>query len=283
MTRLPRPLHAAWRRLVPTIAALAVFGAAPVSHAQFAAAISPPRIELDAAPGATVRSVVEITNTGGVASTFRIYTNDWSLTADGKVNFSDELLPGSCRPWVAIERRQITVQGLSRLRYRIEVTPPADAAAVECRFALMVESSEQGIDAGALKVPMSGRIAVIVYARVGDVRADLRVVRNTVAQSDGKTVPALEVHNAGQATGRFVGFVTATQDNGSTVDLAPNSVPVLPGMTRIVELLPVPAPDRPNDKPPELRWPLRVRGQLETGVPNTAKTVLDAVFEPNRR
>ena len=171
------------------------------------------------------------------------------------------------------------MQASARLRYRIEVTPPADTAPVECRFALMVESSEQDVDAGALKLPMSGRIAVIFYVRVGEVRPDLRVVRTLVVSSDGKPVPALEVLNAGQATGRFFGFVSASFEGGAAVDLSPNSVPILPGMQRSVELLPVPPADRPNDKPPTLRWPLRVRGQLETGVPNAPKTAVDALFD----
>lgn len=259
--------------------ALAVVCAGSPAAAQFSAAISPPRVELDAPAGKTVRSVIEITNTSPLAGEYKVYTNDWSLTADGKINFSSELADDSCRSWVAIERKQISVPSGSRFRYRFEVSPPFDTAARECRFALMIESSEQGVESGPVNIPMSGRIGVIVYARVGDVVPDLRVVRSLVAQSDGKAVPALEVFNAGQATGRFFGFVTARLADGSVVDLSPNSVPILPGMRRTVELLPVPPADRPNDKSPELRWPLRVSGTLETGLPNGPKTPVDVSYE----
>jgi hypothetical protein len=270
-----------WLRLglLGPAAALAMGRAA----AQFSVAISPPRLELDAPAGQTVRSVIELTNASAAAGNFRVYTNDWTLADDGKIEFKEELAADSCRPWVAIERRQVSVAAGARMRYRIEVAPPAGAASRECRFAVMFEGSEEGVESGPVKIPMSGRVGVIVYVRVGDVRAELRVERVFVAQSEGRPVPALAVFNAGQATSRFFGFVTAELPGGAVVDLAPNSVPVLPGMRRTVELLPLPPADRPGDKPPELRWPLRVRGTLESSLANSPKTGLDATLDSGSR
>ena len=55
------------------------------------------------------------------------------------------LRPGSCRPWVAIDRSDLTIPGGGRARFRFEVTPPADAPTGECRFALMIEGDEPAV------------------------------------------------------------------------------------------------------------------------------------------
>ena len=94
------------------------------------------------------------------------------------------------------------------MRYRFEISVPADTPPQECRFALMVESAEQTIGSGAVQIPMSGRIGVIVYARVGPVRADLQVLGLKTVSGEAQTVPALMVMNVGTATGRLSGFIT---------------------------------------------------------------------------
>src|SRR5262245_51074928 len=111
---------------------------APLAHAQFAAAVTPPRFELSLKPGDRTRQVIEITNASGVEATYHVRTADWTLEPDGGVSFSDELQFQSCRPWVAIERREITIPAGGRYRFRFEVEPPADTLPHECRFALLI-------------------------------------------------------------------------------------------------------------------------------------------------
>ena len=251
----------------------------PRAEAQFSAAITPPRFELEVDAGKTQRSVLEITHGGVQAGTYRIYTSDWTMADDGNINFDSEALrPGSCRPWVALERREVQIAPSAKLRFRFEISVPADAQAQECRFALMVESAEQTIGSGAVQIPMNGRIGVIVYARVGAVRSDLGIVELKAVAGEAQTVPALIVKNAGTATGRFTGFVSATLPDGSVVDLTPNSIPILPGMQRVVELLPLPPADRPTQPAPQLKWPLRVKGSLESGPRDTPPIDVDAVL-----
>jgi hypothetical protein len=267
-----------WRMVAVAPGLMALLAAAP-AHAEFAAAISPPRFELDISPGDTQRSVLEIAHAGVSPGNYRLYTADWTMNAQGELAFSDELLPGSCRPWVAIERRNLTIAPAAKVRFRFEVSPPADAAPVECRFALMIESAEASAGPGAANFPMSGRIGVIVYARVAGVRPDLRIDAGLTTRIDGRDVPALRVSNVGQATGRFVGFLNARDANGRFVDLAPDSIPVLPGMTRVIGLLPVPPVDRPNDPPPKVdAWPLAVKGTLEVSGVQGVRLNVDRAF-----
>ena len=235
----------------------------PVADAQgFAAVVSPPRFEIVARPGERVRHVVEISNAAPQPAKYHLRTADWQITPDAGVSFTDDLAEGSCRPWVAIERREIDVPGNGSARYRFEVQPPADAPSGECRFALMIEGDEQTIRTeSGVQVPISGRIAVIVYVAVGDAAPNLRVAGATVAEVNGRMLPVLEVANSGNAHGRVAGFLTATDAQGRRLDLSPSTLPILPGETRRIAL----SPDDGPAGPVELAYPLTVRGTLELG------------------
>lgn len=83
-------------RLALTLASSAA--AVLPAHAQFSLAVSPPRFELSTRPGERVREVLELTHSDARAGAYKLKTADWTLRPDGSVDFSDELLPGSCRP-----------------------------------------------------------------------------------------------------------------------------------------------------------------------------------------
>jgi hypothetical protein len=78
-------------------------------------------------PGKTLRSVIEVSNRSTTPAHYFIHTADWSLSQDFSVTFRMTCSPDSCRPWVAIERPEVVVPGGGTLRYRFEVTVPADA------------------------------------------------------------------------------------------------------------------------------------------------------------
>ena len=133
------------------------------AHAEeFALSVSPPRFELSAEAGQTVRGVVELSNASTAATDLRFSTAEWELNADGGVRTIDAPKPDTCRPWVAIERREATLQAKSQLRYRFEVTPPAGTAPVECRFAIVVAGRDEKIKSGGIEFPVSAQIAVLV-------------------------------------------------------------------------------------------------------------------------
>lgn len=234
---------------------------APVVNAQgFNAAASPPRFELTAAPGSRSRQVLELTNAGALPAKYRIKTADWSLGPDASVTFYDELRPGSCRPWVALERPELTLPGGARARFRFEIAPPADAPAGECRFALLIEGDEPAVaKSDQLQIPVRGRLGVIVYLAVGDAAPKLSIVKATVEMRDGKRVPTLWVNNAGNAHGRLAGFLAGTDAQGRELEFGPSTFPVLPGETRALALAAQLGPNEPTE--PAL--PVTVRGTLE--------------------
>jgi len=255
---------------------LCMFGimVCPDGHAQgFAALVSPPRFELTAKPGATLRGVIEISNRSTTPGHYLIHTADWKFGPDFSVSFQDDLQPDGCRPWVAIERPEVVIPGGATLRYRFEVKVPADAPKGECRFAVMIEGADPSIASSkGLDMPVSGRIGVIVYAVVGAATPDLEVLGPTITKLNGQQLPTLRVHNSGTAHGRMTGFLTGTDAKGISYDFAPSDFPILPHEEREVFL----TPSTPTDDHPTLTFPVTVKGTLEWG---DHKTELNQRFE----
>ncbi len=247
---------------------------AGTAHAQgFAAIVSPPRFELASKPGKTLRAVIEISNRSTAPAKYHVRTADWTLAKDFSVDFTDELAPGSCRPWVAIERPEVVVPGAGTLRYRFEIAVPANAAAGECRFAIMIEGAEPSIARSqGLDVPVTGRIGVIVYAVIGDGAPDLEVFGPEVATLNGQKLPALRVHNSGNAHGRMGGFLSGKDAKGESYDFTPSDFPILPNEEREVYL----TPSTGGSDHPTLTFPVTVKGTLEWG---EKKTEIDQRFE----
>lgn len=261
------------RSLLILCAAACAFGAGVVRAQGFAALVSPPRFELAAKPGATLRSVIEVSNRSTGPGHYLIHTADWKLGADFGVSFQDELAADSCRQWVALERPDVVVPGGATLRYRFELKVPADAAPGECRFAVMIEGADPSMmrPAGVL-VPVTGRIGVIVYAVIGAGTPELEILAPLVATMNGQQVPTLKVHNSGSAHGRMSGFLTGTDAKGIAYDFTPADFPILPHEERAVFLTPSTA----SDEHPTLTFPVTVKGTLEWG---DHKTELNQRFE----
>lgn len=262
------------RRCVFLLSALAGISlCAPVQGQGFAALVSPPRFELSTQAGKTWRGVVEVSNRSTAPARYLVHTADWTFSADFSVNFHEDLQPGSCRPWVSIERPEIVVPGGATLRYRFEIAVPANAPAGECRFALMIEGAEPSIARSqGLDMPVTGRIGVIVYLTIGEGTPELEVFGPKIATLNGRQIPALRVHNSGTAHGRMTGFLTGKDAKGISYDFTPSDFPILPHEEREVFLTPSTA----TDDHPTLTFPVTVKGTLEWG---KRKTELNQLFE----
>lgn len=239
---------------------LALTSIGVVNAQSFAALVSPPRFELTGTPGKTVRAVVEITNADSHSAQYKIKTADWSLDKDSGVQFQDALQPGSCRPWVAIERREITVSAGAKIRYRFEINPPANTPATECRFALMIEGGDSAVETkGGLSFPVNGRIGLIVYLAVGAVAPQLEVVGSRVNLVNGVMTPVIVVKNSGNAHGRLTGFLNGTDSARNKLEFTPSNLPILAGETQTVPL----SVNQEEGKTIAIRFPITINGTLE--------------------
>ena len=254
-----RPSPILWFVLLPA-AALFALDARPAAAQGFAALVSPPRFELTAKAGATVRQVIEVSNRSAAPGHYRIHTADFDLTAQYGVTFHEDLQPNSCRPWVALERPEVTLPGGGTMRYRFEIAVPKDAPAGECRFGLLVEGVDPAVaQAGSVQLPIAGRIGVIVYIVIDGAAPKLEVFGPHIVTANGKRVPSLRVHNSGNAHGRISGFLSGKDANGAKYDFTPSDFPILPGEDREVYFM----PSLPNNDSPTLAFPVTVRGTLE--------------------
>lgn len=228
----------------------------------FGAMISPPRLELQAAPGSTLREQIEIHNTRQQTAEFNIRTADWDMDGNGKLTFhTPDLQPGSCRPWTRIERRTIHIAPDAGKRYRIEIDIPADAPTGECRLALLFEAPEQEHEAAAannISLPIRARVAVIIYVTVGDARPDLVVQGAHLDTVHGESTPVIQLRNRGDAHGRAGGFVTVTDARQRKFEYRFTPLPLLPGMQRDVPLQRAGEADKVTPVPP-----LDITGKLE--------------------
>lgn len=242
-------------------------------HAQeFAALVTPPRYELQIEPGKTTRQVLEISHLGAQTTPYRIYTADWTFAKDGTVSFYEPLQVGSCRPWVSLERREITLASKAKTRFRFEIAVPPDAVAGECRFAVMIEGRDQTVKASdAVSFPMAARIGVIVYATIGRGAPVLEIVGSLVETIEGRATPVLQILNTGNAHGRLSGVLDATDSSGAKFELSPSTLPIMPNETRKITLT-----ASPEDKiAANAKYPLTIQGNLEWA---DKKTMMNRVF-----
>lgn len=262
-----------------------------LARAQFAVSVTPPRFELSVEPGQVTRQVMEMTHAVVNPGSYSVYTVDWSMDDSGELTFYDKLQPGSCRPWVSIERKEVTIKMGARVRYRFEVAPPAGTTAQECRFALMIESKTQDVKTSeASSFPMNGRIGVIVYVSVGGAKAVFEPGAIALAPFDGQPTPMLTVRNTGNATGRLSGVLKGTDAAGASFEFTPASVPILPERTRQIALQRYEAPVRVSESisvpraQARIQWPLHLSGTLEYGVNGADRFELDRrISEPPSR
>jgi len=229
----------------------------------FSGLVSPARFELKAKPGQVLTNVLEIGNDAPVEDEFLVSTADWSLSKQGGVEFYDPLKPGSCRPWVRIERRTLKMAPRGMRKYRFEIHVPRDAPAQECRFAVVIEKAPESlplVSAGNIQFPLQGRISVIVYVAVGEVSPKLELRTVGMANINGNPTVAATFFNGGSAHGRPEGILEGTDASGKKIEFTVSSFPVLPGETRTVAIWPQ---EEANGKPPVIAYPLRLRGTIE--------------------
>lgn len=219
-----------------------VLATTPVWAGAFEVAVSPSRFEIGGNSGQRIGQSVDIHNVGTTATQVGLRTLDWTYTPEGDISYHDELLPDSCRPWVTLERKGMTVGARSKQSFRFQVDVPADAPRGECRFMLAVEGVEPAqqplIEAGgaSLNLPVSGRIAIAVYVAVNGAESRLEMSQVGVKNVNGRRTPVVTVSNAGDAHGRLEGSLEATDASGQSFELIPEGTPIMPGQTRVLPL-----------------------------------------------
>lgn len=256
--------HPTLRRCLLSSALAAAAGAALA--APFEVAVAPSRFEISGKSTQRIGQSLDIHNLGTASTEVTIRTLDWTYSPEGVVGYADELLPGSCRPWVTLERKTVRISARGKAVFRFQVDVPPDTPRGECRFMLAIEGVEPAhkavIEGGgaSLSLPVSGRIAVAVYVAVNGAESRMEMSEVGVKEIRGKRTPVVTVTNRGDAHGRLDGSLDAEDANGLKFELVPEGTPVMPGQTRTLPLI-MRAED--SQKPPEVAWPLKASGTLD--------------------
>jgi len=245
------------------LVALALICAATNAYG-FGGYVSPSRFELAGKPGQVISNVLEIGNDELSAASYKIYSADWTLDASGAVLF-DESAPtaASCRPWLRLERRQLKLGARGTRKLRFEVHIPADTKPMLCRFALMIDDDTDGatdVKIGNIQLPVAGRIGVVVYVAVGDVKANIEIQSIASETYQSRFMPVATVRNSGTLHARLEGTLEGRDATGQSIDFAVATLPILPGETR---KLPIWPNEDSKGKPPTVNYPLRLSGVIE--------------------
>lgn len=219
------------RRYVFAALGWGAFCIVPTPHAMasFDAMLSPPRLELSAKPGDVLRQSVNITNAGSEAATYNIKTADWELETGGRVAYHEAApRPGSCRPWLKLERRVVHLNAGQTRNFRIEIHVPPDAPGSECRFALLVAGEAAKIAPGAtVQIPVVGRMALIGYVSIGGAKPVLQLKGLSMGTEKGKMVVLATIENSGNAHGRLFGSLDVRDAKGRRLELVAEESPIM--------------------------------------------------------
>ena len=253
------------RGLILLLAA-AMLAATPV-YAGFDVSVSPPRFELHAKPGDTVRQTISINNLGNDPGRYLTKTADWELGHSGEALFQAGAPKGdSCRPWVRLERHEISVAPHDTRIYRFEVHVPKDAKKGECRFALLVSSKAGTVTPSGgsfIQIPIVGRLGVIVYVTIGDAKPVMKLEHIAMQKMNGKLLPAT-FRNSGDAHGRVSGNLEALDANHHKVVLIADGSVILPNSARTITLTPMDWSSGQGKTPTfDLALPMHIRGTLQ--------------------
>ena len=236
----------------------------PVHAGNFAVTVSPPRFELQGNPGKVIREIVEIHNTDVNKTVYSLRTADWNLSDDGGLTiYPPELQPGSCRPWVRMERLTLPLQSRAGKRLRFEIHIPEDAPDGECRVAILIEPGDNTATlarAKNIQFPIEGRIAIIIYVAIGDAKPVLALQSVKLQDVNGRLSPVAVLKNTGNAHGRPTGFLDGRDASGTRLDFTIAETPILPGQTRKGPLWQAPAE---GTDAIILQPPLQLKGTIE--------------------
>ena len=246
----------------------------------FSAGIAPSKFELVAKPGKVLRDTLTIMNASETDAGFSLRTTDWDINeTQGLEYFEDELVEGSCRPWVKLERKVITIRAQAQKRYRFEVHVPEDAEPGLCKFAILVEPANSATASvgndGQIRFPVVGRYAVIVYVTIGDAKAKADYSGLGSGEMGGLRLPTLKIQNTGLTYDRVFGRINAVDANGRKHLLIASAFPILPGHSEEILLVPDEAENGSVAKI-DMKYPLQLKGKFEFG---GEKYSLEETFE----
>lgn len=253
--------------LFQTLAVLAVLhAAAATATAQVSVEVSPLRVELKLAPGATHTQAVTLTNTGKDAVRVRVSIKDWHLAKDGAPQFAEpeDGRPYAASRWVRVTPPELVIQPAMEGTVRFSVSVPQGVEPAGYRSGIMFELAPASGEPIVRRRELSVRpqIATLIYANVGEPRAAVDLVDLRSRTLPEQTTILATLKSTGKRTVRTKGSLTIFGQGGAVVRTVPvPDVPVLPESERDVAIV---VADQEKPLPP---GEYRIEVKIDVGLP----------------
>lgn len=253
--------------LFQTLAVIAVLHAAAApAAAQVSVEVSPLRVELKLAPGATHTQAVTLTNTGKDAVRVRVSIKDWHLAKDGAPQFAEpeDGRPYAASRWVRVAPPELVIQPAMEGTVRFSVAVPQGVEPAGYRSGIMFELAPASGEPIVRRRELSVRpqIATLIYANVGEPRAAVDLVDLRSRSLPEQTTILATLKSTGKRTVRTKGSLTIFGQGGAVVRTVPvPDVPVLPESERDVAIV---VADQEKPLPP---GEYRIEVKIDVGLP----------------
>ena len=262
-----RQLHADGRlHVVGALTAALLLPAVPAA-AQSSVEVSPLRVELKAAPGASTTQAITVSNTGAAAMRVRATVSDWHLSRDGAPQFVDAATAKySATAWVRVAPPEIVVDAGKEATVRFTLTVPDGTTPAGYRTGILFEFSPAAAPPAGRgrEVQFRSRIATLIYANVGEPAASIELIDLQTRVPAGQPAQVIAVlKNSGTRTVRTRGTLMVYDKTGAVISqsVVPD-VPLLPESERELTI-PAFAADKPKPPPGEYR----IEVKIDAGMP----------------
>jgi P pilus assembly chaperone PapD len=207
---------------------------------QISVEVSPLRVEISGAPGASQTQAVTLRNQSDRPVRIRATVDDWSLSKDGTPQFSPAPPDTwtSASAWMRLAPPEQVVEPGQQAVVRFTLTVPADTPDGGYRTAVLFDfgAAENDLASRGRQVTFRSRVATVVYVTVGQPLVVVSLANLTVQPDpDGRLQAVATLANRGRVHVRTKGVLTVYGQAGTVVrQLDLPSAPVLPESERDV-------------------------------------------------
>jgi hypothetical protein len=227
------------KKTVILLFALASLAASTARAQEVSISAAPIRVEHLTKQGEKGTDVINLTNSGTTPVRLRVSIEEWTVDEKGAPIFSKPAgAEYSCAAWIRVNPLDFRIEPGQTREIRYSLAVPSDVrdggyhAAIVFRTVVDVKPGEP-----IKNVMIQGRLAVIVYERVGAPAVEGRIERlRTKNRADGVDF-ILEISNSGAVHFRTKGKITVKDPTGRTVvELDVPDAPVIQGVRRLLEV-----------------------------------------------
>jgi len=194
-------------------------------------AVSPPYVEVDAAPGSVVGRTLAVRNTASHPVEVRVYLNDWWYTGEEHVFAPVGTIERSAAEWSSVGPTSFRLAADERREVQLEIRLPPDASG-GFYSTVMFET----VVGAEMRTGM--RIASLVMIDTGDSGpVSLQVGSPLVVSSDHRAEVSVDIAHLGQThTFAQLKGIIRRQDGPVVTRIASPETRFLPGQKRTIRL-----------------------------------------------